>query len=140
MRVRMPAMKYNALVIEDNSQAVEEIEDVLAALCHEYDLASNLLQARRLIKVNEYAYVLLDIEFPTRSAGGVPRIQNAENFLDELTAEDDGSAPPVITPNERTARDLNETEHLMRLAMMLGRKGGKPIPTSKRCSQRSART
>ena len=133
-------MSHKALVIEHDPSAVEQIEEVLAALSHEYDLAASLLQARKLLAANEYSYVLLDIEFPTRYAGGPPRIQNAENFLDGLAGRDD-DAPPVVIMSEHTAGSLDETENLMRLAMLLGRKGAidlikKPFPSGGRTLDR----
>jgi len=134
-------MKHIALVVEDDPQSLDLIEDVLAALGHEYDVAATLLEARRLAAANEYSYILLDIEFPARSPRGIPRIQNAENFLEDLVASQGEDAPPVIIMNDRTAGDLDLTEDMMRLAMSLCRKGAidlikKPFPTAGRTLDR----
>lgn len=84
-----------ALVVEDDLRIREAVDEVLTAPGHEYDTATCLLEARKLLKTNGYAYVLLNCQIPAR-LGGTPRTQNTENFL-ELLAEAKGNAmPPVI--------------------------------------------
>ena len=134
-------MKHIALVVEDDPQSLDLIEDVLVVLDHKHDVAATLLEARRLARANEYSYILLDIEFPARSPRGIPRIQNAESFLEDLTAGKGDEAPPVIIMNDRAAGDLDLTEDMMRLAMSLCRKGAidlikKPFPTAGRTLDR----
>ncbi|MDP6634840.1 MAG: hypothetical protein QGG42_08090 [Phycisphaerae bacterium] len=134
-------MKHIALVVEDDPQSLDLIEDVLVVLGHKHDVAATLLEARRLVGTNEYSYILLDIEFPARSPRGIPRIQNAESFLEDLAAGQGEDAPPVIIMNDRAAGDLDLTEDMMRLAMSLCRKGAmdlikKPFPTAGRTLDR----
>jgi len=134
-------VKYKALVVEDNSEAVEMIEDVMDALSHEHDLAASLLQARKLLKQNGYHYVLLDNEFPARSARGIPRVQNAENFLDDLATAEGKDTIPVIVMLDKAANGLEETVEMMRLAANLRDRGaadfiGKPFPTAGRTLDR----
>ncbi|MBT3202464.1 MAG: DNA-binding response regulator [Phycisphaerales bacterium] len=134
-------MNYTALVVEDDPQSLDLIEDVLVVLDHKHDVAATLLEARRLVRANEYSYILLDIEFPARSPRGIPRIQNAESFLEDLAEGQGEDAPPVIIMNDRAAGDLDLTEDMMRLAMSLCRKGAidlikKPFPTAGRTLDR----
>jgi CheY-like chemotaxis protein len=134
-------MKHTALVVEDDPQSLDLIEDVLVVLDHKHDVAATLLEARRLVGANEYSYILLDIEFPARSPRGIPRIQNAESFLEDLAAGHGEDAPPVIIMNDRAASGLDLTEDMMRLAMSLSRKGAidlikKPFPTAGRTLDR----
>jgi CheY-like chemotaxis protein len=134
-------MEYKALAIEDDPQAVEMIEEALLALGHTYDLARTLVEARRLIQSNDYPYALEDIAFPTRSPKGIPRVQNAENLLEEMLAAKGRKAPPVVIMSDRKVEHPDDTEHLMRLAMSLGHKGAvdliqKPFPTAGRTLDR----
>ena len=84
-----------ALVVEDDQRTREMIDEVLTALGHEYDTATCLLEARKLLKVNGYTYVLLNCRIPAR-LGGTPRTQNTENFLELLEEAKGRGMPPVI--------------------------------------------
>ncbi len=134
-------MKHKALVVEDDPHAVEMIEDVLAALGHGNDSAGSLLEARGLLKAGSYSYVLLDLEFPARSRRCVPRIQNAENFLDAMAEARSKQATPVIVMSSLVPRDSEQATEMMRLATSLRQKGatdfiGKPFPTAGRTLDR----
>ncbi len=124
-------MKHKALVIEDDPHAVEMVEDVLVALGHDYDSAGSLLEARGFLKANTYSYLLLDLELPASSRHCVPRIQNAENFLDAMA---EGKADtPVIVMSDRAADSPSLVVEMMRLAANLHQKGAtdfidKPFP------------
>lgn len=84
-----------ALVVEDDPRTREMIDEVLTALEHEYDTATCLLEARKLLKANGYAYVLLNCRIPAR-LGGTPRTQNTENFLELLADTKGDRMPPVV--------------------------------------------
>ena len=100
-------MSRRASVIANNQETVEMMEDVMAALSHELDLAASLLPARRLLREDNHPYVLLDNEFPARSAGGTPRIQNAENFLDDLaTAKGKGTIPVIVMLDKAAGKPM----------------------------------
>jgi DNA-binding response OmpR family regulator len=71
------------------------IDEVLTALGLECDVASCLVEVRRLLKSSTYGLVLLDCEIPVRR-GGVSRIQNAENFLEDLAERKAEGIPPVV--------------------------------------------
>ena len=53
------------------------VEDVLAALDHTHDLASCLVEARKLLQNNRYDYILAGIKFPP----GRPRAPAAGRML-----------------------------------------------------------
>jgi len=132
---------HKALVVDDDPHAIEMVEDVLSALGHEHDSAGSLLEARGFLKASNYSYVLLDLEFPARSRRCVPRIQNAENFLDGMRESKGKQAIPVIVMSDRAADCTEITVEMMRLAANLRDKGvtdfiHKPFPTAGRTLDR----
>jgi CheY-like chemotaxis protein len=132
---------HKALVVDDDPHAIEMVEDVLSALGHEHDSAGSLLEARGFLKTSNYSYVLLDLEFPARSRRCVPRIQNAENFLDGMRESKGKQAIPVIVMSDRSADCAEITVEMMRLAANLRDKGvtdfiHKPFPTAGRTLDR----
>lgn len=84
-----------ALVVEPDEKSRQIIDEVLLAIGHKYEIATSLAGAHELLAANGYAYVLLNCMIPARP-GGMPRRQNAENFLDDLMRIKGGSMPPVI--------------------------------------------
>ena len=134
-------MSHQALIIEHDPLAMDMVVEVLESLGHEFDTAGSQREAIRHIKANEYAYVLLDIEIPARTATGLPRIQNAENFLEQLASLKDGNCPPVVIMTGHTAADTALLVKMMRLAAGLREKGatdfiGKPFPPAGRTLDR----
>jgi len=132
---------HKALVVDDDPHAIEMVEDVLSALGHVHDSAGSLLEARGFLKASNYSYVLLDLEFPARSRRCVPRIQNAENFLDGMRESKGKQAIPVIVMSDRAADCAEITVEMMRLAANLRDKGvtdfiHKPFPTAGRTLDR----
>lgn len=84
-----------ALVVEPKEKDRQVIDEVMLALGHKYEVASSLAEARELLLVNGYSYVLLSCVIPARP-GGTPRRQNTENFLDLLRKLKGQDMPPVI--------------------------------------------
>lgn len=87
--------KVKALVVEHEESSRQAIDEILCTLGHRYDLATSLAEARELLAENGYAYVLLGYAVPAR-VGGTPRIQNTENFLDDLECIKHEAKPKVI--------------------------------------------
>ncbi|MBI5724744.1 MAG: response regulator [Planctomycetes bacterium] len=131
---------HKALVVEDDGKTCEAIDEILAALGHEYDLAGSLLEARKRLRTNAYSYILLDWEIPAK-IGGLPRIQNAENFLDDLKVARGDSPPPVIVMMSPGDCKSDLALELIRLSAGLTRRGaadfiGKPFRTAGRTLDR----
>jgi DNA-binding response OmpR family regulator len=84
-----------ALVVEYDEKTQQAIDEILAALGHEYDTVTCLIEARKALAGNGYTYVLAGHELPGRS-GGSPRRQNIENLLDDLSRIKGDRRPPVI--------------------------------------------
>ena len=59
-------MKPRALVIDDDTAIVREVEDILASLDHDCDAVGDQDAARRLLGAGRYAYILLDLEIPVK--------------------------------------------------------------------------
>jgi len=130
-----------ALVVEDDQRTREMIDEVLTALGHDYDTATCLLEARKLLKANGYTYVLLNCRIPAR-LGGTPRTQNTENFLDLLEETRGENTPPVIIllPPESAYADVSR-EASIRWAAGVMRRGAtdfiaKPFATEGRTLDR----
>lgn len=88
-------MTYRALVIDDDSNIIEVVSDIVESLGHKYDAAQSQEGARKLLDKNQYSYILLDLEIPVHTGRGLPRIQNGQNMLAEII-ERFGKQVPVI--------------------------------------------
>lgn len=88
-------MTYRALVVDDDSNIIEVVSDIVESLGHKYDAAQSQEEARKLLDKNRYSYILLDLEIPVRTGRGLPRIQNGQNMLAEIV-ELFGKQVPVI--------------------------------------------
>ena len=96
-------MKMRALVVENDDRTKAWIEDTLLSIGHEYSRATNQCDARRMLNLEDFAYVLLDLEIPVRGNRGVLRVRNGENLLVEVVQHPHLRAVPVIAMCERTA-------------------------------------
>lgn len=134
-------MNCKALVIEHEPEAIEQIEDVLAALGDEHRLARNLVDARKLIQDGKFSYGLLDWDIPARSWGSRPRVQNSMNLLDEIRQAPGMDGLPVIIMVDRAPEKAEIMVDMMRLAVELAERGHvdficKPFPTAGRTLDR----
>ena len=68
------------LVIEHDEQNRQYVDDVLSVLEHTYDVATCLTEARQLLTVNNYLYVLLADQIPAK-VGRPPRRMNADTWM-----------------------------------------------------------
>lgn len=127
-------MKHTALIVEHDSETIENIVDILDSLGHKFDTTHSQSEAIKHVLASKYSYILLDLEIPARTRTGRPRIQHTENFLERLTQEKDGDCPPVIVMSGHAPRNADYAVEMMRLARLLIQKGatdfiGKPFPT-----------
>lgn len=82
--------------MDDNSDILEVVGDILASLGHEHDNATCQDEARELLERNAYSYYLLDLEIPVHSINSLPRIQNGENLLAEVVRRRGTRKEPII--------------------------------------------
>jgi len=106
--------KHQALIIDDQQGVLEILGAILSSLDHAYDYARTQREARDLLKVNRYCYILLDLEFPA-DEGITARIQTGFNCLAEIRQRFHRDDLPVIV---MTAHE-NGTEYPIR-ALQLG--------------------
>lgn len=99
-------MKIRALIVEDNTDYIEVLKDVLDSLGHSYAVASDLAAARKLLAEGGFDYVLLDLEFPV-GPGRFPRKENGINLLAEVRSAPETAALPVLVV---TGHGLNGPE------------------------------
>jgi CheY-like chemotaxis protein len=102
-------MTTRALVVEDDPRIVEEIEDILDSLGHEHVWASNLQDARKAVAAEDFAYVLLDLEFPAKPNRGVASKENGAILLDEIQRIKGYKRLPVIVVTGYSQYCLNRS-------------------------------
>lgn len=88
-------MKYHALVVDDSPEILEDVKDRLESLGHTCDCVGSQEQARELISVRAYSYVLLDLAIPVKY-GRPSRILNGQNLLAEIKATRGHESIPII--------------------------------------------
>lgn len=77
-------MKRKALIVTVDDDVMTTIEDTLDSLGHEFDRARSKREAFRLATINQYAYVLLDIEIPANRRQARPERVHGYHLLEEL--------------------------------------------------------
>ncbi len=86
-----------ALVVDDKASVVEFVCEILQqALQHSYDVAGNVEQARALLKANDYAYILLDLEIPASARGERARIENGLALFQQIVKIKGSGKVPII--------------------------------------------
>ncbi len=93
-------MKPRALVIDDDTAIIREVEDILESLDHECDAVGDQDAARRLLGADRYAYILLDLEIPVKP-GKLSRVQNGINLLAQIRETPGMETVPVIVMTGR---------------------------------------
>ena len=78
----------NILVIDDNQQKLKNIRKVIEGLPEklEFDTATNINSAKRLLSSNYYDLLILDLSLPVRD-GDDPMPENGVNFLQDINKE-----------------------------------------------------
>lgn len=88
-------MSFHALVVDDSPDILEDVKDRLESLGHTCDCATCQRDARDHLAQNEYSYVLLDLEIPTRY-GKPSRIPNGQSLLREIREMEGHELTPII--------------------------------------------
>lgn len=74
-----------ALVVDDKKDVLEYVGEILEhSLQHEFEVAGNNEDARKLLAAQDFDYVLLDLRIPASSRGGDPRIQNGVSLFQQI--------------------------------------------------------
>ncbi len=96
-RLRRP----RALVVESDSQIAASIEDTLFSIGHDYDVATNRWDARRMLRQTDYSYVLLDLKIPARPHRGVATTEFSMLLLEDVQKSNGNSRVPTVVMAER---------------------------------------
>jgi DNA-binding response OmpR family regulator len=123
-------MTTRALIVEDDPRIVEEIGDLLFSIGHEYAWASNLQDARKAITAEDFAYVLLDLEFPAKPNSHFGAMENGAILLQEIQRIKGHKRLPVIVMTGHHVYCCNRSKDLFRMgaAEIIA----KPFPTEAR--------
>jgi len=96
---------HAVLVIHNDPRIVRRLRETFASLGDRHDWARSQEDARRLLGANDYTDILLDLEIPACSKGGIPSIDNGLSLLEELRAEDRlGHVPIIVTVRRSGAK------------------------------------
>lgn len=105
-------MKHKALVVEDDHRIVEDVEDLLYSIGHEYTWVTNLQDARKALNAEDFAYVLLDLEFPAKPDRGFPKKEHGALLLEEIQRIKGYKRLPVIIMTGYHAYCLHRSNEL----------------------------
>lgn len=108
----MTAVAIRALVVEDDDRTMPRIEDELVSLGHEFDWAQSQEDAQKLLGVNRYDYVLLDLEIPTKAGRGGASVQYGLNLAEHIHSATGKGALPVIVMTGHSEKCVNMVEPL----------------------------
>lgn len=90
-----------ALVVESDSQIAASIEDTLFSIGHDYDVATNRWDARRMLTQTDYSYVLLDLKIPARPHRSVATTEFSMLLLEDFRKSNGNRHVPTIVMAER---------------------------------------
>lgn len=97
-----------ALLVDDNPEVVDYVGEILEhSLQHRFDVAGSNEDACRLLKANEYDYVLLDLEIPASSRGSRARVQNGASMFRQIVQHLGAGMIPIIIMTSHPQEALN---------------------------------
>jgi CheY-like chemotaxis protein len=107
-------MTITALVVEDDPGIVNVVGDLLYSIGHEYVSADNLQDARAALAEQDFAYVLLDLGFPTKPNRGLALAlkENGYLFLETIQQTKGVGQVPVVIMSGHVAYCLNRSNEL----------------------------
>jgi DNA-binding response OmpR family regulator len=93
------------LAIHNDPRIVRRLKETFASLGDRHDWARSQEDARRLLGANDCTDILLDLEIPACSKGGIPSIDNGLSLLEELRADERlGHVPIIVTVRRSGAK------------------------------------
>lgn len=116
-------MTCKALIVEDSSDTIATINDVLDSLEHTGEVVQSQVDAIKRLKASDYAYMLCNISIRARAGNGEPRIQNTENLLEKMSLLSDRTMPPVILMSDYATNTIEETVDVVRLGFSMHSRG-----------------
>ena len=75
---------HKALIVEDERDMAIEIADLLQSMGYDHATVDNLADARRLLGVGGFCFVLLDLQIKAEKCSIRPRVEAGMTFLREL--------------------------------------------------------
>jgi len=102
--------KPKLLVIEHDEHTRAVLDEILSTIPCKYEVVTCLAEARKALAQDGHSLIMLADELPARP-GGISRMQNPENLLDELNETREGSLPPVVMMANRRP-DVDEEDKL----------------------------
>jgi len=93
------------LAVHNDPRIVRRLKETFASLGDRHDWARSQEDARRLLGANDYTDILLDLEIPACSRGGILSVDYGLSLLEELRAEDRlGHVPIIVTVRRSGAK------------------------------------
>jgi DNA-binding response OmpR family regulator/DNA-binding transcriptional ArsR family regulator len=116
--------------VEDDAEVVEQIEDTLCSIRHDFDWVVTQQDARKALEAEDFDYVLLDLEIPAKSPKGKPSKEFGANVLADIRRIKRDRRPPVIVMSGHVGFCLNHSNELRERGAT--QFIAKPFPTEER--------
>jgi len=105
----------HALVVEDDDRIIDQIEDTLFSLGHNYERAASQAEAQQKLETNGFDYVLLDLHIPARQGRGGASAEFGLHLLRSIRQIKGPAAMPVIIMTGQGAACVDLMSELNRL-------------------------
>lgn len=97
-----------ALVVDDKQAVLDYVGEILEhSLEHQFEVAGNNEDARKLLATKDFDYVLLDLRIPASSRGGDARIQNGVSLFQQILKIKGVGKLAIIIMTSHAAEALN---------------------------------
>ena len=106
---------HHALVVEDDDRIIDQIEDTLFSLGHQYERAASQAEAQQKLATNGFDYVLLDLHIPARPGRGGASAEFGLHLLRSMRQMKGPTALPVIIMTGQGAACVDLMSELNRL-------------------------
>lgn len=108
-------MKRRALVVEDDTRFIQDIEDTLFSIEHDHRWVTNQHDARQALQADTFGYVLLDLQIPARADRSGADMQFGVHLLEEISRRPRPCPLPVVVMTGHTANAFNLSTRLTAL-------------------------
>ena len=88
-------MKFHALIVDDNSDVLDDAKDRLESLGHTCHCVTSLSDARDHLAKHRYSHAVVDLEIPVRY-GRPSRIENGKQLVRQIRAMPGYQTLPII--------------------------------------------
>lgn len=112
---------HKVLLVDDNPDVVEYVGEILQhSMQVAYDVATNVEDARRLLKANDYDGILLDLEIPATSRGERARAENGIGLFHQIVKMKGPGVVPIILMTSYGDHALAHTRELDNDGLVFG--------------------